>query len=124
VTLPPKRTQIPPPDSPITKKSGASADEVAASRQTEGQPAAARADDVPRPPSGERYDQVGTTYMLDASVANTVAPEPARRGLFEAVRRTLQLVVIDLDEDDDPQVIFEKLASVMSMSRNQRKSRL
>jgi integrase len=65
---------------PIAEKSGASDDEVAASPQTEGRPAEARADDVPRPPSGGRYDQVGTTFMLDATVANTIAPEPARRG--------------------------------------------
>jgi hypothetical protein len=78
--LPPKRTRIPPPDSPIAEKSRPSDDEVAASRQPRADLPRPPPTMSPRPPSGGRYDQVGTTFMLDATLANTVAPEPARRG--------------------------------------------
>jgi hypothetical protein len=67
---------------------------------------------VPGPRLVEAY------RFFDARIRAFLGADPANRGfgekdallgLFEAVRRSLQLVVIDLDEDDDPQVIFETL---------------
>ncbi|WP_104992461.1 DUF262 domain-containing protein [Deinococcus sp. NW-56] len=52
------------------------------------------------------------TYFLgELRTWLTEDPDPARRAeaLFTALRRSLQVVTIELEEDDDPQVIFETL---------------
>lgn len=57
------------------------------------------------------YDSVGAFLRGDdgAPAAGSASPDGRAEALFEALRRNLQLVVIELEEDDDPQVIFETL---------------
>ena len=67
---------------------------------------------VPGPRLVEAYrffsDRVREFAAKDAP-SRTYDQKDAALGLFEAIRRCLQLVVIDLEESDDPQVIFETL---------------
>jgi hypothetical protein len=68
--------------------------------------------DDPRPPLVEAYlffhGAVGSFCSAGEESGEAVSSE-ATDALFEALRRHLQLVHIDLDDGDDPQVIFETL---------------
>jgi hypothetical protein len=55
------------------------------------------------------FDGKVRDFLTPAVPGRAFGRKEAALGLFEAVRRCLQLVVIDLDEGDDPQVIFETL---------------
>lgn len=66
----------------------------------------------PRPPLVEAYlyfHAAIRAYCLGGDAAAQALSTDCTDALFEALRRHLQLVHIDLDEDDDPQVIFETL---------------
>lgn len=49
--------------------------------------------------------------VIDAWLAETTAPEERLNALIQTVREQLRLVVIDLEEHDDAQVVFETLNS-------------
>lgn len=49
------------------------------------------------------------TFLTEAAATRASGVKDGALGLFEAIRHGLQLVVIDLEEGDDPQVIFETL---------------
>ncbi len=67
----------------------------------------------PRPPLVEAYlcfHEAISEFCAVAGAEGVAQFSPERAdALFEAIRRHIQLVHIDLDDDDDPQVIFETL---------------